>query len=379
MFKAISISVVCLLLSSCIIPVPHGSYYKPIYPEKPKEAWVSRSMDGVGPPENLRIRSGSCYMGLRAIADEGSFVLSWAHEELSCKINVHGKSIEFEDLDSNRHWDVSIFRRVFRTVPPRFDINQAVDLAAIIPGFAATPESEQKYTLSIYLSRKFQGPLPDSTRIQLPNIVIGDQTIEIPVLQLYRHNELLSPKDSYLPDRGQKVAESTLRSEFGEFLPKSVVVWHEKDSLLRLAASFAGTPDSFDYDTYAKIKGVSEIFGTIYVEVLAGEPVRLTDERVSLRVPDDKQDHFVPVYNSRWIMQMYTTTDISERLEQLSDYWHYEDVFDDSNRNFVIVIPDYQPNKLSVVLPPVTANGVEWPVQPIVFERRLGGVGFGGL
>ena len=375
----IGIVLVGLLLSSCAVPVAYGPYYQPIYPEKSKYVWVPHDIEGAGPPASLRMRSGLCFMGLRANADEENFTLSWTQEELGkkCRIKVHGKSLELKDLDTNRHRVVSTFRRVFVGVGPGLDINQVVDLVSMIPGFAAVPESEQRYTLSLFFARQFNGSLPDKTRIQLPDIAIGDRIITPPPLQLERHKNALKRRDDYVPNVGQKVTGSALLSEFAGGVSGSVVIWHEENSLLRLATSFVGTPDSH-YGNVRK-KDVSEILGRIYVEVLGDKPVRLTDGRVTWNVPDDKQDHLVPVGKSKWILEMYTTTNLSERLDHLPDYSQPNKTFSDSFRDFVVVIPGYQPKRFNVTLPHVTANEHEWPIQPIVFEYRTGGVGVGGL
>ena len=66
-----------LLLASCVVPVPYGAYYYPTYPEKSRYVWVMRNNEGTGAPEELRIRSDGCFMGLRAIADEENFADYW--------------------------------------------------------------------------------------------------------------------------------------------------------------------------------------------------------------------------------------------------------------------------------------------------------------
>jgi hypothetical protein len=85
------------------------------------------------------------------------------------------------------------------------------------------------------------------------------------------------------------------------------------------------------------------------------------------------------VSRSKWALEMYTTADISERLEHFVDYWQENKIFQDDNRESVIVIPGYQPKRLRVTLPQVDVNGHQWPIQPINFEYKPGGVGFGGL
>ena len=368
----LGIALAGLLLSSCAVPIAYGPFYLPTYPEKSKHVWTPRDIEGAGPPASIRMRLGSCYMGLRAKADEENFILRWSQYEWgeTCRFKVHGKSLEFHDLDTNSHRVINTFRRVFLSGPD-LDIHQEVDLASLIPGFAAVPSSERRYTLALFVERVFKGSLPDSTRIQLPDIVIGDRVITPPPLHLERHKKVMESRDDYVPNVGQKVADSTSLSEFGEF-NSSIVVWHEEDSLLRLAASFSGTPYS-EEDLLKKRKDESQIYGHIYVEVYGDRPVRLTEGQVAWHVPGDKQGHLVPVYKSKWRLKMYTTADISKTLDHLPDSWQGDTNIDE--RYFVVVIPGYRPKQFSITLPKVTANDHEWPLQPILFEYKVGGVG----
>jgi hypothetical protein len=323
------------------------------------------------------MRFGPCFMGLRAKADEENFTLSWSQEEYGnkCRIKVHGNSLELHDFDNDSHRIVSTFRRVFIGSGPDLNIHQGVDLASIIPGFAAVPASERRYTLALFVSRAFKGSLPATTRIQLPDIVIGDRIITPPPLHLERHNTALAPRDDYVPNVGQKVAGSTLSNEFIGRIGGSLVIWHEENSLFRLAASFVGTPYSYDYDSFETKKDESQIFGNIYVEVLGDRSVRLTDAQIAWYVPGDKQDHLVPVSKSKWQLNMYTTVDLAERLDHLPDYSQSDTTFSDHRRDFVVVIPGYRPERFSIKLPLVTVNEHEWPLQPIMFEYKTGDVG----
>jgi hypothetical protein len=371
----LGIALAGLLLSSCAVPIAYGPFYQPTYPEKSKYVWTPRDIEGAGPPASIRMRFGACFMELRAEADEKNFTLIWSQEELGdkCRIKVSGRSFELHDLDTDSRRVISTFRRVFLSFGPGLDIHQRVDLASLSPGFAAVPSSERRYTLALFVERVFKGSLPDSTRIQLPDIVIGDRVITLPPLHLERHNKVLESRDDYVPNVGQKVADSTSLSEFGEF-NSSTVVWHEEDSLLRLAASFSGTPYS-EEDLLKKRKDESEIFGHIYVEVIGDLSFRLTDEQVAWHVPGDTQDYHIPENHSKWYLKMYTTADISDRLGHLAHLSWPDTTFDDKRRKFVVVIPGYRPERFSITLPKVTANDHEWPLQPILFEYKSGGVG----
>ena len=369
-----------LLLASCIVPVPYGAYYYPTYPEKSQYVWIMRNNEGTGAPETLRMRSDGCFMDLRAIADEENFIFSWSQEEWGnagkYRIHVHNEPLVLEDLDSGSQRDISTFRRVFRGQGPALGLEEAVNLKSLIPGFSAVPASARRYTLSIYLKRKFEGPLPEVSRIQLPEISIAGRDIKPPPLQLNRHANLLSSKDDYLPENGKRVQDTVLLAEFGG--PAGpIVIWYEELPMVRLGVTFEGTP--YSYDGYVKNKNVSEIFGRIYVEIFGDEPIHLKEGGVTWYVPGDTTQEFVPVFQSKWAIEMYTTANLSEQLENFADYWQQNKTFKDSYREFVILLRNYQPKRFRVTLPPVDINGHEWSIQPIDFEYKSGGIGLGGL
>ena len=374
------IALIGLFFASCIVPVSYGTYYHPIYPEKSQDVWIMRENEGTGPPALLRMRSQGCFMGLRANADEENFVLSWSQQESGkankCRIHVNSGPVVLEDLDNGSQRAISIFRRVFRAFGPGLDLDQEVNLGSLIQGFAAVPASERRYTLSIFLKRNFKGSLPEASRIQLPEISIAGRAIKIPPLNLKRHADVLSHTDDYLPDTGRRVQDATLLAEFGES-SGPLVIWHEEASMVRFGATFRGASDS--YEGNVRNKDVSEIWGRIYIEILGDEPIHLGKAGVNWYVPGDNTQIFIPVSRSKWALEMYTTADISERLEHFVDYWQENKIFQDDNRESVIVIPGYQPKRLRVTLPQVDVNGHQWPIQPINFEYKPGGVGFGGL
>ena len=319
-------------------------------------------------------------MGLRASADEENFVFSWSQQELGnadkYRIHVHNRPLVLEDLDSNSQREISTFRRVFRGFGPALGLEEVVNLKSLIPGFAAVPASARRYTLSIYLKRKFEGPLPEVCRIQLPEISIAGRAIKPPPLQLKRHANLLSSRDDYLPENGKRVQDTVLLAEFGG--PAGpVVIWYEELAMVRLGATFWGTPDS--YDGNVRNKNVSEILGRIYVEIFGDESIHLEEGGVTWYVPGDTTQQFVPVSRSKWAIEMYTTANISEQLENFADYWQQNKIFKDRHGEFVILLRGYQPRRFRVTLPPIDINGHEWSIQPIDFEYKSGGVGLGGL
>ena len=379
-FSVATIALIGSFLASCAVPVSYGPYYHPVYPEKSQYVWIKRDIDGAGPPAELRMQRQGCFMGLRANADEENFTFSWSQQELGeankCRIHVDSQPVVLEDLDTGSRRDISTFRRVFRGFGPALDLDRLVNLDSVIAGFAAVPISERRYTLSISLERKFEGSLPETCRIQLPDISLAGRVMKLPPLRLNRHPNLSSSRDDYLPDTGRKVQDATALAEFGGPLGP-LVIWHAEASKLRLGSAFWGTPDS--YDGNVRNKNVSEIWGRIFVEILGDEPIHLEKGGVTWYVPGDSVQQFIPVSHSKWALEMYTTANISEHLAHFTDYWQQNKIFKDATREFVVVIPGYQPKQFRVTLPPVDVNGHAWPIRPIDFEYKSGGVGFGGL
>jgi hypothetical protein len=359
-----------LLLLSCG-SLPAGPSYEPVYPEKPGYAWTYRSKAG---DKVLRMRSGTCFMGFRADFDGKDFSLSWSQEDSEvkgkarCRINVHEGPVVVRNLDTGERSEIKVFRRSL-LFGPGFDIRQPVDLVAQIPGFAAVPKVERRYALMLKVERKTKGALPDRVELQLPAIALGGRRVEVPRLRLTRY-ERSGEGWWYAPVSGARQTGPAGRSlGGGGQVFKPADRWFEEPSLLRISAVFRGNPFVWNPD-FTKNKGISEVYGEIYVEVLGDEPVRLTADRVGWRFSGEAADDFLPVPKSEWTLRRYTTTDLAERIDHLQAFGLPGKRYDDSRRDFRIVVPDFHPRRLTVTLPPVDASGHPWPIQPIEFEYK---------
>lgn len=369
------VSFITLFVASCAMPIPYGAYYNPTYPEKTKYVWYPLDNEGAGPQASLRMRHNGCYMGFRANADNKNFMFSWSQEERgdNCKLQTGTQPFIFEDLDNGNKKIINVFRRVFQG-GPGLDINQSVNLQLLIPGFATVPAPEQRYTLSISLRRDFNSSLPEVATIQLPNISIGGQLINLPPLELKYHKKMLSSHHDYIPISGKEVTKMDMHNEFaaGPY-DSTYYMWHEANSSYRIAVEFQG----FEYKdvTFKSNKGTARIFGHIHIEVLGGESIYMTDSQVEWRHSDETKPLYIPIENSQWDLAMYTTTDLSERHEYFT-YYHIPGIaINDTERHYVIVIPDYKPKQFKVILPSIIVNEHTWPIKPIKFKYKYGGVG----
>ncbi len=160
-----------LLLSACPVPRVYGTYYHPTYPEASRNVWIT-GPEG-GPLDELRIGGNRCYMEISAKVEEENYILEWNLYSWRnvCRFKFHPQPLILEDLDTDSNWKFDIFYRAL-LFGPGLDIKQTVDLVSLLPGFATVQSSERRYALSILLERRLNGPLPETTRIQLPDILL---------------------------------------------------------------------------------------------------------------------------------------------------------------------------------------------------------------
>jgi hypothetical protein len=405
---------VAMVLSACATPVIQGSYYLPVYPgtsgeHKPNDsAWIPSGGKSGSPTNRLRMRddTGNCYLELTAMADEANFLLRWTLEKnhrnritgQSCEeLQIGSDPVVIEDLDSGQRMSIRRFNRSF-LFPPALNakLSETVDMAALIPGFAEVPAAERWYTLSISFRREFKGKLPERVTIQLPPILVAGRSIQLLPLDLQRKDVPSTNIRAYVPLSYKEIPYTTALKEFGEppgaasfrgplgmmFSP-GIYVWHEQEEL-RLAAGFMGREDDLyiEYDKKSGGTGNPFISGEIYAEVLSGSNIRLQDNHVLWQqTPGDVTP--VAITPSRWRLSMYPTTDYAELPKHfLANPYNpnYEnpshiEQYDDWQRQFIFSIPNYQPKRIRVTLPPITANGKLWPIEPIEFHYKAGGVG----
>lgn len=352
-----------LLLVSCA-PVSYGPHYRPIYPEGSIYGWKGQ------PPSTLTIGSGGgCYIDLHAGSDEEKFWLTWTQREHTlwgkrCRLHVHEGPLVLEDLDTGNLVEIRIFTRKFRD-GPALDVNKMVDLPTLLPGFAAVPKSEKRYVLSIELERKFDSSLPKEARIQLPDIQLGDRCIQLPPLILKQYEK--GGKGWWYAPVSERKTLQIKRSRAGirgYYLFKPADIWYEEETVVRVSSGFRG---------WSINKDESKITGEIYFEFLVDEPVRLADDRVAWLVQGDRKDEFLPLPKSKWVLRFYTTVNLAERVDHLPDHWEPRKTYDDWRQEFCFTIRSHPPSRFRVTLPPIDANGDEWPIQPIEFEYRPGG------
>lgn len=360
------------LLSAC-----YGPYYHPVFPENNTTSFSIGCGPGEGPPDRLGMEIDGCYASLSTRADEGNLwvLLDWEGVSLygkECALEFYPEPLVIEDLDTGSRKEIKIFRRKCM-YDVSLDIDQPVDLLSHIPGFAAVPPSERRYTMAISLKRKFKGPLPETSRIQLPDISVGSRIIKPPPLELIRHNVILSDYYDYIPVSWTEevTSETSVSGAFGSIGSTPVYVWHEESSLLRLAVLSRGYP--YIFDNYGRPnKDFQQISATIFVEVFGDEVVHLKDRQVAWHVPGDRQGHSLSVKNNAWYLLTYTTSHLSEHLRHLPLYYDHDHKNGplQSYHNYRGVIPDFHPKKFRLTLPSAKMNGVDWPIPPIDFIAK---------
>ena len=411
---------VAMVLSACAIPVIQEPYYQPVYPEtsgghKPGDsAWILSGGKSGGPPNRLRMRDDTrnCYLELTAMADEANFLLLWTVEKYgrnritgqSCDdLQIGNEPLMIEDLDSGQRMSIRRFNRRF-SFPPALNakLSETVDMAALIPGFAEVPAAERWYTLSISFRREFEGKLPERVTIQLPSILVAGRSIQPPPLDLQRKDVPSTNIRAYVPlsykeipyttafkEFGKPPGAASFRGPLGKTFSTGIYIWHEQEEL-RLAAGVMGREDDLyiEFDKKSGGTGNPFISGEIYAEVLSGSSIRLQDNHVLWQqTPGDVTPVAItPRAMSRWRLSIYPTMDYAELpkhflapiLNQYNPNYEnpsYIEQYDDWLRQFVFSIPNYQPKRIRVTLPPITANGKLWLIEPIEFHYKSGGVG----
>ena len=308
-------------------------------------------------------------------------MLVWRQSELPhrgkklCQVLVHDEPLLIEDLDTHNRLNITTFQRSFVN-GPGLDIDQAVSLVSLIPGFAAVPALKRRYALSIGLERTFSGPLPDTVQIQLPDMQLGDRRIQPPPLKLRRY-ETSGKGWWYTPD-GTRTVETTKpagKSLGGGTLAfKPADIWFEERSSVRLSATFRGDPFTWNSD-YTRNTDESRVGGRVFFEISGDQPIKLANDRISWRIPGDKNEQSLSVTNSKWRLERYTTVNLTETLDYLPAYSGSEKAFNDRDRTFLAELPDFRPKRFRLTLPRIDLNGHAWPIQAIEFEYSAVGVG----
>jgi len=344
--------------------------------------------------------SRHCFLQFAATADEANFLLSWIVEKTTrtgqrCDLQISEEPLLIEDLESGQRMTIRTFRRMFSPISPVLDVDvtDAVDMAAPFPGFAEVPAAERRYTLALHLRREFTGRLPEQVTIQLPALQVGGRSIQPPPLVLQRRDVPSSSIRAYLPTTYKEIPRTVALREFGIMpgaassrgplgmvVSPGVYVWHAHEGLITLAAGFMGRDDDKWSDDDKRSGGTGNPFidGDIYVHILSGDRVRLQDGQVFWQqTPGDEVPVVVHFEPSRWLLTQYTTASYAALPERRfgASYVRPMKPYEDTTAQFLVSIPHFQPKRIRVTLPPVTVDGREWPIMPIEFEYRAGGVG----
>lgn len=370
---------VSVLLVACPIPLPYESTYCPIYPEKSPYVRTIKS-SSAGPEDRIRLGAYKCFMTLRIKPDGNNLIMVWnAGSPINvCQIDIDQSPVIIEDLDDIKTIKNSIFYRIFPIHSLVFNVDQKVDLVSLLPGFASVPKSDRRYTLSLELHRKIDGPPPETTLIQLSQISIGSKVIKLEPLEFRLGKGLFSGgkgyKNHYLLTTGKEVPEDSVLRKNAYHLYDNVQVWQEVDSKARFSAKLFA---QWGHDK-EKDKDVSNLWCKIFIEILGDEIVQFMKPQFTWQLPPEKEEERITQDLLNWELQMYTTTYLTEKFDHFPSDSQQNKYFE-KDRTLLMVIPNFQPKRIRVTLPPIKANGQGWPLRPIDFVYTKGGVGLGSL
>lgn len=350
-------------MGSCV-GIPTGPYYKAIYPEETEQVWSYRTKMG---DFVLRMKSDSsyCYMSFIANREEGGLIISWSQTEggieAQCRIHVHKGSLEIDDLDTGEHFEINVLERTFSPFGARLNLDQPVDLAEILPGYAVIDPSKRKYTTSLHFMWTFNdGSLPKETQFKVPDILLGDRTIQLQSIKLIRYKKS-GGGWWYTPVTNTAVKETkpagkAFGSLFQTMVFKPADVIYEDEGTVRLSVASRGV-------SFVNKKGKKDytqpwVSMDLFIEVLSGEPIQIENDQID--TPE----------NISLSLKQYTTNDFSERLDHSSPptFSEYYSLHGDSVRTYIAVIPGYHPKRFRVSMPRIDADGQEWLIEPFSFE-----------
>ncbi len=375
------VPLVALVLGGCVLPAPHGPYYLPIYPDmdesKPGSGWLPSSGKAGGSSNRLRIGLGMpCHMEISALSDTSNFLLSWRFERRitpnrECVYEVGPQPLVLEDIDTGRQYAVTSVRRIFVSVT-KPELILSHDLSPEIPAMRDLAADQRTYTVSLPLRHEFKGKLPEVVTVQLPEIKVGDVSIQLPALNL-KKVESGGNIRAYLPvdampltntdairDFGMRADSFSTRGSFASFNP-GVSLWYGKKGLVRIATSFSGRDDPsppFWVNPF--------IWGEIHIQVLSDSRIRLLNPHVQWNQGPGADDRaMIQIDPSRWRLTMYATTP--------NDALQFKGGPHDTH--FIATLPAVQPRHVRAILPALSDASHAWPIQPIHFEYRDGGMG----
>lgn len=378
MFRWFIITIVVLMLGGCLIPATYSSYYLPIYPDLDRLAnpWLASYGKGSAPKSTLRFKfSNGCFMQLSAFSSDSDFILSWGLERYGksddvCNYVIGKEDISIQTVKTGQYLGPKSVHRIFNLVS-KPKMNFKFGMQAYSSYFSEIPPEQQTYTVAIPLRLKVDKNIPKSISIKLPDINIGEQQFAIPLLHL-KKVETGGNIKAYVPDNPYPMTGIESITSYGRGINHhrttgtlaifiaGVTMWHEEKGELRFASSFSGRDDVETSEIISP-----EISGEIFIKIMSGKGITFTDSRVIWLTEEGNE-----------IVQQIDTKQISlvAYRTSLADVTRFPNT--DDGPHFIIPLPNFHPERVSVTLPSLETNGNKWPLKSIDFEYKSSGVGF---
>lgn len=376
-FRIVILAII-VMLGGCAVPVSHGPYYHPIYPDmdSPDSPWLPYFGSTV--QSRLRFKfNESCYMQLQASPVDQDFILGWHFERYgknneACHFAIGHEALTIEDLKTGSISKPESIHRIFLapgSIKPKMDFMSG--MAPYSADFSKIPAELQTYTVSIPLQLDVVEKIPASVRIRLPDILIGDQRMSIPILTL-KKVETGGNIQAYVPVSALPLTNADAIVSFGmnsswsrtsgsmAMFFAGATLWHEERGVFRIASSFNGRDD---VKTSTMIK--PHIRGEILIQVMSGKGVQLSASQASWMTEDGKETR-QDLNKNNFGLAAYKTS--------LSDVSIFEEK--DFGPHFIGLLSNTRPERARIKLPTIEVNGKIRPIKPIDFEYKPGGIGF---
>lgn len=384
--RSLPLAVLPLLLSACAIPTTVGPTYSPSYPESSENVWTHGQFKVAEPnPRTIVMRQMGCFIRLKAYPQQPDLNIQLTVEDghrkgvAPCTLRMADGPIIVEDPDTGEMHKIRIIQRDFPfLLGPGVDIHRTVNPARLFPGFEQVPGDKRHYALGLEFRRVFDGPLPSSSTIRLPDIELGEQRISLPPITIERY-ERSGSGWWYVVTNSQEKIRPTEKAGMalggGAQVFKPADVWFENPEL-KSSAVFRGTPYTYD-ENFKKNNQNSMITGTIYFRIKGSWSFHLTQPEVQWLAPGEMQGKRIAERSGVLNIRRFTTTQLSARIEGLPRSIKPDRtlIHEDHDRTFLVTVPNFHPKRFRLFLPAVTTNGTPWPIQPITFTYHSGGVG----
>lgn len=313
-------------------------------------------------------------MEVQAIPADSDLLLSWDLETYgtnrdACNYVIGNAPLSIEDAKTGKRHGPEAVYRIF-SAPFRPELDFGSGMQSFSPAFAKLPAGQQTYTVAIPLRLNFDEKIPAAISIKLPDILVGKDQVSLPVLNL-KKVETGGNIKAYVPAAPLPMTNVESITGFGmsanyhrtrgamAVFHAGASLWYDKRGEIRVASSFSGRDDVKTSKTITP-----QIWGDVLINLVAGKGIRLADSRVVWITAEGKKI-IQQVDPNKLGLAAYRT--------RLTDTVRLSD--ETLGPRFIARFPDFHPERLTLSLPRLEVNGHVYPIKPVEFAYKPGGLG----